>query len=530
MKPLLAAAALAASLLDRASSTIIRQCFVYSSEAVNGNADLSIADWKIYSTCDVFGEGPPTTELLQGDASGTSIECTFSDASGDGSRVCFMEDLPGSRGTSIFLQAWPGGEVTEITDSEASGRHRNSFRCDLSRNGKALVFDSDEELFPDATVDNQEHVFNTDDEGATFRRLVPDAYSNGAEVTELAGAKAQVGCSADATASNYHPEPDVEVCCEWDDNDVPAAWGGVPVLISLHGNPEDMSGRVAFAGASIPAPQITGVSSAQVSATGKRDAIDEEYSAWCGAYVEQVRADVACALSIPSKYVAKGRGWLRRCRREWKETGIVVPLFLRFNPLGGKRGARAVASAANTLNEAAGKHKTANSQRRDPHVSGRHRRHAGGFKSTSKSVSAAAAGGFKSTSKSVSAAARRKLRPAQDEINNDSTAYTVAPPSGLRPSLPSFPRVPCNGTGKRRGQFRIRGPGVRRPPEPLRLRRRVSKGTTICRRWTDRPIGGRGLPPTNTPGDSDHIGSRAAEGEPERGRSVEKCWAVLSPR
>lgn len=154
---------------------------MYSSEAVNGNADLSIADWKIYSTCDVFGEGPPTTELLQGDASGTSIECTFSDASGDGSRVCFMEDLPGSRGTSIFLQAWPGGEVTEITDSEASGRHRNSFRCDLSRNGKALVFDSDEELFPDATVDNQEHVFNTDDEGATFRRLVPDAYSNGAE-------------------------------------------------------------------------------------------------------------------------------------------------------------------------------------------------------------------------------------------------------------------------------------------------------------------------------------------------------------
>lgn len=151
-------------------------------------------------------------------------------------------------------------------------------------------------------------------------------------MTELAGAKAQVGCSADATASNYHPEPDVEVCCEWDDNDVPAAWGGVPVLISLHGNPEDMSGRVAFAGASIPAPQITGVSSAQVSATGKRDAIDEEYSAWCGAYVEQVRADVACALSIPSKYVAKGRGWLRRCRREWKETGIVVPLFLRFNP------------------------------------------------------------------------------------------------------------------------------------------------------------------------------------------------------
>merc|ERR1712013_964686 len=112
-----------------------------------------------------------------------------------------------------------------------------------------------------------------------------------------------IGCSADATASNYRPDPDVEVCCEWDDDDVPAALSqrGPLVLISLHGSPSTSTN-------------------------------DEDYNAWCKAYVEQVLSDVACALSIPSSYVALGRRWLRRCRHEWREDGIVVPLNLRRNP------------------------------------------------------------------------------------------------------------------------------------------------------------------------------------------------------
>lgn len=163
------------------------ECFVYTSEAANGNANLSLSDWSIYETCDVFGDegAPPTIELLRGDDTGSSIEYNFADASGDGSRVCFNEDLPGSRGVSIRLLSRPGGDVAEITDSEASGRERNSRRCDLSRDGTALVFESDDNaLVPDMTADGQDHVFYTDDAGETFRRLVPDAYYN---ATDCAG-------------------------------------------------------------------------------------------------------------------------------------------------------------------------------------------------------------------------------------------------------------------------------------------------------------------------------------------------------
>jgi len=113
-----------------------------------------------------------------------------------------------------------------------------------------------------------------------------------------------IGCSTDATASNYRPNSDVEVCCEWDDGDVPAidpGKKGTPVSISLHGSPSNSTSR-------------------------------DDYDAWCQAYVEQVLSDVACALSIPSSYVALGRKWLKRCRKEWREGGIVVPLILRRNP------------------------------------------------------------------------------------------------------------------------------------------------------------------------------------------------------
>jgi len=154
------------------------ECFVYTSEASYGLPNMSFKEWKIWETCDVFGDGPLTNELLQGDTNDSGIEYTFPDTSGNGDKVCFQEDLPGSGGVSIHLLSRPEDSVTEITDSEKSDRERNSIRCDLSRDGSALVFDSDDNtLLPDDTQeDNQEHVFYTDDEGATFHRLVPDKY------------------------------------------------------------------------------------------------------------------------------------------------------------------------------------------------------------------------------------------------------------------------------------------------------------------------------------------------------------------
>ena len=94
------------------------------------------------------------------DASVPRTEYTFSDTSGDRSRVCFNDDLPGIRDVSIHLLLRPGGAVTEITDSEASGRERKLGRCNVSRDRAALIFESDNNtLVPDGTEDNQDHIF-----------------------------------------------------------------------------------------------------------------------------------------------------------------------------------------------------------------------------------------------------------------------------------------------------------------------------------------------------------------------------------
>ena len=161
------------------------ECFVYTSEANDGLPNLSFKDWKIWETCGVFGDGPLTNELLQGDTSGSGREYTFSDTSGDGSQVCFNDDIAGSGGISIHLLSRPASSpssVTEITDSEATEKTRDSIKCDLSRDGSAIVFESDDNtLVPGELSVNQEHVFYSDDEGQSFHRLVPDEYYNGAE-------------------------------------------------------------------------------------------------------------------------------------------------------------------------------------------------------------------------------------------------------------------------------------------------------------------------------------------------------------
>lgn len=178
------------------------ECFVYTSEANNNDdrPDLSFDDSKIWETCGVFGDGPLTNELLQGDTNGTEIDYSFPDTSGDGSKVCYIEDR-----VSVHLLSRSGSSVTEVTDSEASGNVRKSKRCDLSRDGTALVFDSDDNtLLPDDTQDNQEHVFYTDDEGATFHRLVPDEYYNGVDCSRGTCESAWGALSGDGSMAAFH--------------------------------------------------------------------------------------------------------------------------------------------------------------------------------------------------------------------------------------------------------------------------------------------------------------------------------------
>merc|ERR1719491_2140874 len=62
---------------------------------------------------------------------------------------------------------------------------RSSRRCDLSRDGTVVVFDTDDaSLTNDDRADGQEHVVYTQDEGNTFIRLVPDEFYSATDKKE----------------------------------------------------------------------------------------------------------------------------------------------------------------------------------------------------------------------------------------------------------------------------------------------------------------------------------------------------------
>ena len=124
--------------------------------------------------------------------------------------------------------------------------------------------------------------------------------------SKIFAAKIETGCSRDATASNYRPSPDVEVCCEWDGAppSSPDARAHREVALSFHGDPGDMKARAAFF----------------EPAGGD--------AAWCAAYAEQVRTDVACSLAVPQQYVAVNP----ECSA-WQAEGIQVKVILKDNPM-----------------------------------------------------------------------------------------------------------------------------------------------------------------------------------------------------
>ena len=223
--------------------------------------------------------------------------------SGNAEFIVFSTDLSPDDPTRIPLD-WeivlyhvPSGQTVRITDT--GDRSFDDFFPSISRRGDVVAWTSDFDYAQNRPITSHNQIF---------------------------AAKVPVGCSADASASNYLPDPTVEACCEWDDVPSPDD-RGFPAAISLRGDPAEMAARAAFAG------QGDGSSSSQ--STSSID--DDDRAAWCEAYVTQVREDVACALSVPVDYVRAARGWRRDCRN-WEEEGdIVVPLVLRENRFVGDR-------------------------------------------------------------------------------------------------------------------------------------------------------------------------------------------------
>jgi len=155
-------------------------CFIYSSENTFNITNITYDEWHIWQTCGVFSDN--ITNTLIAGSTIVDIDYEFADVSGNGSKICYEQDLPGSGGVSVHLVTMPSGDVVELTNSSASDGDRNSMRCDVSRDGSTVVFQSDDDtLVNDGRQDGQDHVTLTDDEGVTFKRLVPDDMFNASE-------------------------------------------------------------------------------------------------------------------------------------------------------------------------------------------------------------------------------------------------------------------------------------------------------------------------------------------------------------
>jgi len=99
---------------------------------------------------------------------------------------------------------------------------------------------------------------------------------------QIFATKLLMGCSTDDTASNYCKNPDVEVCCEWDDGIGLATCNNEHYEFSLHfeGNANEMMLSVPFTSAST-----------------------DEQQEFVNQFALQVKTDISCSLGIPKDLV-----------------------------------------------------------------------------------------------------------------------------------------------------------------------------------------------------------------------------------
>ena len=183
--------------------------------------------------------------------------------SGNGQSIVFTSDFghdkendddfgPIWRDLEIVHYHIPTSTFTPIT--KTSDKNYDDFAPSLNYDGDVVAFTSDYDYVKDDAILSTNQIF---------------------------AAKIGMGCSKDAAATNYLSSPDVEVCCEFNedsiDTDMDMGAGGAPFSLKFNGDLRDALERVPF----------------------YDDATSPER--FCSQYVEDVKTDVACSLSIPKK-------------------------------------------------------------------------------------------------------------------------------------------------------------------------------------------------------------------------------------
>jgi len=177
--------------------------------------------------------------------------------SGDGRSIVYSSDL-GPDPSQIYMD-WeivhhhiPTGTTTMIT--ETNDRDYDDFYPSISHNGDVMAWTSDFNYITNASITSTNQIF---------------------------AAKITMGRSRASTASNYHPEPDVEVCCEWDDDSLPEDTACVEdIMLQFSGDPNEMKSGIAF-----------------------YEGSEEEDEKWLNDYLAQIREDISCNLAIPKQYL-----------------------------------------------------------------------------------------------------------------------------------------------------------------------------------------------------------------------------------
>jgi len=182
--------------------------------------------------------------------------------SGDGSSIVFSSDL--GPDTSQINTDWeivhyhiPTGTKTMVTDTD--DKNYDDFYPSISYDGEVVAWTSDFNPIANESITSNNQIF---------------------------AAKLEMGCSRDVNSANYHPSPDVEVCCVWDSlpDTTPLDCDTIEIVeveLSFQGDPDEMKSLVAF------------------SENSSSDDDDE----WCAAYKMQIRTDVACSLAYPKDLI-----------------------------------------------------------------------------------------------------------------------------------------------------------------------------------------------------------------------------------
>lgn len=206
--------------------------------------------------------------------------------SGNGESIVYSSDLgpitdTGIQGDyEIVHYHVPTGTRTQITDTR--NRDYDDFSPSISRMGDVVAWTSDFDYTTNEPITTTNQIF---------------------------ASKLIMGCSNSSIASNFEASPDVEVCCEFDNLNLntPGKGKEKEVTFVLMGDPDTLKAHVAFSNV---------------------DSDSDEK--WCAAYVEQVRNDVACSLSVPKESVVIVDD-ASDCNN-WTKDQIEVTLLFSKNP------------------------------------------------------------------------------------------------------------------------------------------------------------------------------------------------------